>query len=38
MGGRDRSESPVAIIGMCTDHKINRLDELMPWRYAQKQA
>ncbi len=23
------------ILGRISDHKINRLDELMPWRYAQ---
>ena len=38
MNGVDPQAWPTRVLGRIADHKINRLDELMPWRCAANAA
>jgi transposase len=35
LNGVDPQAWPTDVLSRIADHKINRLDELLPWRYAQ---
>jgi transposase len=36
LNGIDPQAWPTNVLSRIADHKINRIDELLPWRYAQK--